>query len=77
MNGTADEAISVFPNPTTNYLTIKNISEPVTIEIYNTYGQKVKQAVGKTVNVESLKPGMYIVRFSVDGNNNTFKIMKK
>lgn len=63
---------SIFPNPASSYVQIRN-SEPIqSIELYNLLGQKVfsKQLKNKfdiEINVESFKAGLYMLRI-----NNSF-----
>jgi len=57
--------LTFFPNPATSFITI-NTKEGILIEeaiIYNHLGQKVLMAlpVNNTVDVSTLKPGMYIL----------------
>lgn len=60
-----NQQVSLFPNPTTDLITI-NIKESNPIEeaiIYNHLGQKVITAkpINNTVNVSKLKPGIYFI----------------
>lgn len=64
---------SIFPNPATSYVQIKNSTKPIqSIELYTVLGQKVfsKQFGGKyelEINVEPFKSGLYILKI-----NNSF-----
>jgi hypothetical protein len=62
---TSKEEITIFPNPTSSFITI-HIKEGIAIEeviIYNHLGQKVLVAVpeNNTVDVLGLKPGIYFL----------------
>ncbi len=69
-----------FPNPTKNEFTIKANEVIDSIEIFNVLGQKVHQqsieALQKTINIEELPNAQYFLKVSIDGENETFKLLK-
>lgn len=58
--------ISIFPNPTTNTITIKGIQQDYKIEVYNIIGQKIIEKNitpdNNTINVSHLSNGAYILK---------------
>jgi len=72
-------ALSIFPNPTSGSITLKNIKQAYTISIYNMLGQKVKdQAINSTENtidVSNLATGAYFVKFK--GEDAVLKFIKE
>jgi hypothetical protein len=54
-----DDIISIFPNPTTDYLTINYEGEK---EIYNMLGVKIMITNNNEIDVRDLASGVYIVR---------------
>jgi hypothetical protein len=68
-----DDKIDLYPNPAKNriYITVQNLELPIILEIVNMEGQVL--IVGKvdsnssSVNIENLKSGIYIYRFSKNG----------
>lgn len=70
-----------YPNPTTGILNIKAAKNIERVEIYSIVGQKVMtvspNAKTYEINLSSLKPGVYLVKSSVDGNVTTNKVIKK
>ena len=66
---TYDENVDVYPNPATNYITVK-YDDIQTVEIYNSVGMRVSaQKVAATevnVDVADLSGGVYFIRI-VDG----------
>lgn len=66
---------TVYPNPGTNQINIKNDNKLLDFELINLNGQIViRQIVNNnlnTINTESLKPGMYFYRLN-DNKNKTF-----
>jgi hypothetical protein len=60
--------VGVFPNPTTDYLTVAGITEVANYSIVSTLGQTVQQGtvtVGAPLQVGSLTNGVYLL--SIDG----------
>jgi Zn-dependent metalloprotease len=70
--------ISIFPNPATNSITIKNIKQDFTIEVYNIIGQKIKNQNitpdNNTIDVSSLSNGAYILKLK--GYDGAMKFIK-
>lgn len=68
----AKTAVSVFPNPATEYIAINDESDRVTkVEVYNLTGRQMKSFVaakGEKYNVFDLADGVYFVRL-LDKNN--------
>ena len=68
-----ESPIYVFPNPTTNEFTIslKQLNENTTIEIYNTIGQQIiKQKITEEetkINLKDQANGIYFVKVTGDG----------
>ncbi len=75
--------ILVYPNPTNNFITIKNeenSTEHFKFKIVDLTGRIVKNGNSKfneQVNIESLTSGNYIVQIQTDSNENfTQKLIK-
>jgi Leucine-rich repeat (LRR) protein len=63
--------VSVYPNPTDNYLFIEGNKNPISISIYNLLGKKVMSAKNTNkVDVKELSSGVYIINIS-DGIGQT------
>jgi hypothetical protein len=71
-------AISLYPNPVSDYLKINNIIEATDINIYNVTGQLVKKVSAATgsvdIDVNNLSNGIYIVKMQSGKNTCTEKI---
>lgn len=70
---------SIYPNPVKTELTI-NISEKINlIEIFDLLGKNVfyKENPSKTINIEFLEKGIYILKIKTDNENYCDKIIKK
>ena len=73
-----NKGISVYPNPAKDFFMINSPSQ-ADYTIYNTIGQSVQQgkAQGK-VDIQSLKPGVYIVQVKTEDNKvESTKLIKK
>ncbi len=71
-------AFSVYPNPSTDVITIETPSATSQISIVNSNGQVVKSIsstqLKETVDVSSLESGIYIVTVSFDGTTSSQSI---
>jgi len=67
--------ISVYPNPATDFISVeaKDIDQaaPTSITVTDLYGKELirTQNSGEQINISSLKPGIYIVIYSSNGNH--------
>ena len=72
----ADEAISMYPNPVKDRLTVKaeNIQS---VEIYNLVGQRVSVTTSSVIDMSVLNQGIYFVRVHADEKIVTKRIVKQ
>jgi hypothetical protein len=74
---TNDKSINVYPNPTTNNITIsiskEDISKPLTWKLYDLNGKIMLSGFTNTINLESLSKGIYILKV----NDFNKKIIKR
>lgn len=72
--------LSIFPNPTSDYLNIKNFDQLniKKIEIRSTAGSIIKRIdnPSHTISLSNLNPGNYHIVFQTDLGNYTQKLMK-
>jgi len=74
-NFSLDTNVSVYPNPTTDTLTIETTQKFNSVNIYDLTGKVVKTFEGNTVlNVSSLQAGMYFLKTDT---GNSAKFVKK
>ena len=58
-----NNAFSIFPNPTTDYITIETDNENNNIEIYDLMGIKqLEMPYSKRIDVSALSSGVYFVK---------------
>ncbi|UQB69327.1 GEVED domain-containing protein [Epilithonimonas zeae] len=68
----------IFPNPTKDFVNIKNESNLKTAEIFDINGRKIMESAAKTIDVSKLTTGQYIIRMTFDnGSQDTQKLIKK
>ncbi|MBM3399026.1 MAG: DUF5011 domain-containing protein [Bacteroidetes bacterium] len=80
-----DEAVSVFPNPTSGKVTLSYMiqnSKPVSVEVFNVSGSKVasfnnlKSGLGHAeINMSQFGNGVYMIRLSNDGQTTTKRVV--
>jgi hypothetical protein len=74
------ENINIYPNPTTDYLTIE-AQEKVNIEILNLAGQIIKRvntlAAQSTINISELAAGMYYIKVQTEKGIDVKKFIKE
>ncbi|HOT14916.1 MAG TPA: endo-1,4-beta-xylanase [Bacteroidales bacterium] len=81
IEGATLAAFSVYPNPVTDVLTLKNANNISRIVITNIAGQNIlslNKLATSNVNVSALQNGLYIIKaYSNDGSYNMVKFIKK
>lgn len=84
-NNISDEKmnISLFPNPSSNFIQISGLkNEKVTLQIFDNLGKILKAESfisenQKTVDIHDLPAGMYYVRISQNNESKTLKFLKQ
>jgi hypothetical protein len=77
------ETINFSPNPANNTLEISNDKlANINLSIYNTLGDRVLEVINLTlqkqiIDISALKSGLYLMRFTVNGNTFTKKLIKQ
>ncbi|KGO93448.1 fibronectin type III domain-containing protein [Flavobacterium subsaxonicum] len=73
--------LKVYPNPTSNIITIDNAAAIDSVEVYNITGQLVlKQNIGSTnttINLENLQAGAYLLNVYANDATKRVKIIKQ
>lgn len=72
-NQSADESVKVYPNPSTESISIVGLKDGETVKIYNMVGTLVLTSRDSEINVSQLADGQYFV---VVGNT-ILKLIKK
>lgn len=75
---TVKTQISIYPNPASDFITVKSDSEVKNIVIYDISGKRVNSFSGvNSINVKSLLPGAYLMKIETKEGTTTKKIIKK
>jgi len=72
-----ENGTSLYPNPVHDKLYVKGLNNAAHLEIYNNVGQKTKTAVGTSIDVSDLAPGVYLLKVRSEGKNQSFKFLKQ
>lgn len=67
-------SLSVFPNPSSDFIKVNELTAEANYEIYNTIGQKVKRGVvleNEKIDIQNLTNGIYVLKLG-DGNRVRF-----
>jgi hypothetical protein len=78
----ASVSVQLYPNPTTDRITIeRNNENPATLEIYTDNGKLIRTESWTTkelnLNIQELKPGLYLIRISDKNNIETLRFIKQ
>lgn len=72
-----DVSLTLFPNPTTNFLNITTINKIEQVDIYNLLGQKVMTGHSNIIDVSSLSKGIYFSNIQLENKKKfTIKFIK-
>ena len=71
-------AVSIFPNPASDFLNITTMNKIEKVEIYNLLGQKVMTGHSNTINIKNLSKGIYFSNVQLENNTDfTIKFIKR
>ena len=69
-----NEAVSVYPNPTNDYVTINAGGLGIkTVNVINTLGQNVYTGTADKIDMTQFQSGIYIVKIAFDNNQSVVK----
>jgi hypothetical protein len=70
--------IGIYPNPATDFISIKSKSEIISTDIYDATGRKVgSQTKSDKIDVRNLLPGNYILNINTKEGKTSSKFIKK
>lgn len=69
--------IKIYPNPSSEYINIENVSDFKTARIFDFSGKLVKQSASKQIDVSSLSAGQYILNIYSGTDIISRKFIKK
>ena len=72
-----DSGISIYPNPSNDYITIDILEEAKFVRIKNASGREMNvQANGCIINISGFSPGLYIIEIVTSEGKKKFKFLK-
>jgi hypothetical protein len=76
---TFDNTITIFPNPTKNYLTVSATAAIENVEIYDYNGRLIRtfKNVSEKIDVTNMQAGMYFIKANSDEGFVTGKFIKE
>jgi hypothetical protein len=73
-------AFNLYPNPTSDYLTITSNLENVNLTVFNALSQKIEtktlQNRVNSIDLSNFASGIYLFQLSLEGKTKTYKIVK-
>lgn len=72
-------SVQIFPNPAKEYVQLKNVAQPLNVQIYSASGSVVKSMMvepASDINLKDLSAGLYFIRFRNEGQNEIHKFVK-
>ena len=69
----ADNAISVYPNPTFGLVTVSNVAENTPVQVFNILGEQVAASETHKIDLTNLKSGNYFIAVGAQ----IFRVIKK
>jgi hypothetical protein len=69
------ENIQIYPNPTSDFITIKTDHKIDSYTIYDVTGKKIMQTAENTIDLRSFTNGIYLLTFEFEGKTQTKKII--
>jgi len=55
-------SLNISPNPTSGFINVRGTEEPMTLELYNITGQRLKQSHSRELSFPELPAGMYLLK---------------
>jgi hypothetical protein len=76
VNNLAVEKIAIYPNPTSDYITIKSSANVELVQIFDISGKSVYKGKSNVINLKTYPQGTYFVRISANKTVSVYKIVK-
>jgi hypothetical protein len=73
----SNEAISIFPSPTTGRFTLSGVSHDALVVVFSVQGQQVLNLKGNTVDLSNQSKGVYLIKVISEGNVWNGKVVKE
>lgn len=71
------ENIKVYPNPTTDIVSVQGVPNVNSIRVFNLQGKLLKETNASEINIEQFQSGTYLINFYTDKTVYSRKVIKK
>ncbi|MBN2766091.1 MAG: RICIN domain-containing protein [Paludibacteraceae bacterium] len=75
-NDITESQINIYPNPTNDKIYFGNLHDEIKYEIFDAQGLKIETNTGTFANTAHLIPGIYFIRFEIDGRHYSAKFLR-
>lgn len=79
-DGLIKNKIVMYPNPASNYISVKGYEQNIDVEIYSQTGQLLKsfkEISGRQIDISNLTSGLYLVKITDNNISSSFKLIKQ
>ena len=73
---TISSPAGLYPNPVSTRLYVNGVTDAARLEVYNGIGQRKLSASGRSIDVSSLEPGVYLLKVRSEQQSGTYKFVK-
>lgn len=77
VDGHTQKSIKIYPNPTSDLLSIQGVEKVERIRIFNLQGKLMKEVKASEINIAQLQAGAYIANFYAGSQVYSRKVVKK
>ncbi|MCB0399179.1 MAG: aryl-sulfate sulfotransferase [Winogradskyella sp.] len=70
------DAVTIYPNPTTDFIQIESINEIDKIEVYNILGRRISVTIESKIDLSQQPSGVYVIKIHSGNKSTTEKIIK-
>ena len=71
------EEYLIFPNPSTDFITVKSLNPVIAYEIINLSGKTIKTGISDVeIEIKNLDNGIYFIRINSENNYQVLKFIK-
>lgn len=73
-----DDEVRIYPNPVRDILRISNLPSDAFVQLVTLTGRVISQNTGVSeLEVSSLKPGLYLLQVTIEGDTEVYKVKKQ
>lgn len=77
VSGSSKNAISIYPNPSSDFIKISNASNAKLIRIFDMNGRLIKETTSTEIDIQNFEKGQYILNIHSGNEIISRKFIKK